>query len=107
MVDGSKTGSITVHKYERPATPTNLPNNGTQVPVAGLNPLAGIEFTVQKVNTIDLATNAGWQSANTLNGVFDPANPAASITSVGFTLGTGQAKVSAADGTAAGTLPSN
>lgn len=63
--------------------------------------MAGIEFTVQKVNTIDLTTNAGWQSANTLNGVFDPANPAASITSAGFTLGTGQAKVTAADGTAA------
>ena len=31
LVDGSQTGSITVHKFERPSTPSGLPNNGTAV----------------------------------------------------------------------------
>jgi len=100
-IDGSQTGSITVHKYERPSTPTGLPNNGTQVDTTGLTPLAGIDFTIQQVNTIDLTTNAGWQSANTLSNAFNPANAAGSITGAGFTLGAGTVKTTVADGTAA------
>ncbi|MFW0771699.1 SpaH/EbpB family LPXTG-anchored major pilin [Paenarthrobacter nitroguajacolicus] len=106
LVDGDQIGSITVHKFERPDTPTGLPNNGTAVDTAGLTPLAGIEFTIQQVNAIDLATNAGWDAANNLSNVFSPANPEGSITGAGFTLGAGQAQVTDAAGTAAfGNLP--
>lgn len=101
LVDPAAIGSITVHKFERPSTPTNLPNNGTQVDTSGLTPLPGVTFQVQKVNTIDLSTNAGWQSANTLSGVFNPANPDASVLGAGYTLGTGTSLVTDAAGIAA------
>lgn len=100
IVDGSQTGSITVHKFERPSTPTGLPANGTQVDTTGLTALPGITFQIQQVNTIDLTTNAGWQSANTLSNAFNPANAAASITGAGFTLGAGTSQVTDAAGTA-------
>lgn len=100
IVDGGKSGSITVHKFERPSTPTGLPNNGTQVDTGSLKPLPGVTFQVQQVNTIDLTTNAGWQSASALSDKFNPANPAGSITGNGFTLGGGVSKVTDATGTA-------
>ncbi|MEV4953121.1 SpaH/EbpB family LPXTG-anchored major pilin [Paenarthrobacter nitroguajacolicus] len=101
LVDGDQTGSITVHKFERPSTPTGLPNNGTAVDTSGLTPLGGIEFTIQQVNTIDLSTNAGWDAAHNLSSVFAPSDPSGSITGAGYTLGAGQAQTTAADGTAA------
>jgi fimbrial isopeptide formation D2 family protein/LPXTG-motif cell wall-anchored protein len=106
LVDGTKTGSITVHKFERPSTPTGLPNNGTAVDTTGLTPLAGIGFTIQQVNTIDLSTNAGWDAAHNLSTVFSAANPTGSITGAGFSLGTAQTQTTDAAGTAAfATLP--
>lgn len=101
LVDGDTTGSITVHKFERPSTPTGLPNNGTSVDTTGLTPLAGIEFTIEQVNTIDLSTNAGWDAAHNLSSVFAPANAAGSITGAGYTLGAAQVKTTDAAGTAA------
>lgn len=100
LVDGGQTGSITVHKFERPSKATGLPNNGTQVNTAGLTPLPGIEFTIQQVNNLDLTTNAGWQAANVLSGAFSPADPTGSITGAGYTLGAGKAKTTLDDGTA-------
>ncbi|WGM22905.1 SpaH/EbpB family LPXTG-anchored major pilin (plasmid) [Paenarthrobacter sp. OM7] len=106
VVDDTKTGSITIHKFERPPTPTGLPNNGTAVDTTGLTPLPGIEFTIQQVNNIDLATNAGWESANNLSTAFSPADPEGSITTAGYTLGSAQAKSTDTAGTAAfGSLP--
>lgn len=101
LVDGDQLGSITVHKFERPSTPTGLPNDGTAVDTTGLTPLAGIEFTIAQVNNIDLATNAGWESASNLSSVFSPADPSGSIAGAGFTLGAGQAQTTDAAGTAA------
>lgn len=106
LVDGTQKGSITVHKFERPSTPTGLPNNGTSVDTTGLTPLQGIQFSIQQVNTIDLSTNAGWDAAHNLSSVFSPANPSGSITGAGFTLGTSQSQTTDAAGTAAfGNLP--
>lgn len=101
IVDGSKLGSITVHKFERPATPTGLANNGTQVDTSGLTPMKDVEFTINKVDTIDLTTNEGWKSANGLSASFDPANAEDSITGAGFTLGAAKKQATLADGTAA------
>lgn len=101
-IDGTQKGSITVHKFQRPSTMPTLPNNGTQVDTTGLTALPGVTFQIQKVSTIDLTTNIGWQSANTLSGKFDPANAAGSITAAGFTLATpGTTQVTDSAGTAA------
>lgn len=86
-IDPSKTGSLTIHKYEKPATPTNLPNDGTALTpaqTAALKPVAGVTFTVQKVNNIDLTTNAGWTAAAALT----PAQAAARAASPGSTTTT-------------------
>ncbi|UVJ38777.1 SpaH/EbpB family LPXTG-anchored major pilin [Arthrobacter sp. CJ23] len=84
-IDPSQTGSLTIHKYQTPATPTNLPNNGTALTpaqLAGLTPMAGVTFTVQKVNNIDLTTNAGWTAAAALT----PAQAAAQAATPGSTV---------------------
>ena len=78
---------MTIHKYEKPATPTNLPNDGTALTAAqlqGLTPMAGVTFTVQKVNNIDLTTNAGWAAAAALT----PAQAAAQAATPGSTATT-------------------
>ncbi|WP_159699298.1 SpaH/EbpB family LPXTG-anchored major pilin [Arthrobacter sp. 18067] len=106
IVDGTRTGSISVHKFERPANPTGLPNNGTAVDTSTLTPLSGITFSIQQVNTIDLSTNAGWDAAHDLSSTFSPANPAGSITGAGYALGTAQAQTTDSTGTASfGNLP--
>lgn len=127
VIDSDQTGSITVHKFEKPI-PEGGGNNGggghgggghggggsngsgnggsgnnlsRVVPdTTALTPLPGIEFTIQQVNTIDLSTNAGWDAAHDLSGVFASSDPSGSITGAGYTLGAGQAQVTAADGTA-------
>ncbi|MFK4297886.1 RNA polymerase sigma factor (sigma-70 family) [Arthrobacter sp. GAS37] len=81
-----ETGSLTIHKYERPASPTNLPNDGTVLTAAqlqGLTPMAGVTFAVQKVNNIDLTTNAGWAAAAALTpdqAVTQAATPGSKVT---------------------------
>lgn len=86
-IDPSQTGTLTIHKYQTPATPTNLPNNGTALTpaqLAALTPMAGVTFTVQKVNNIDLTTNAGWTAAAALT----PAQAAAQAATPGSTVTT-------------------
>lgn len=62
QIDPDALGSITIHKYEQPATATGLPNDGSQIDadkLTSLTPLAGVEFTVQKVPGVDVTTNKG------------------------------------------------
>lgn len=59
-IDPEATGSITIHKFEEPTTPTGLPNNGTVQDTTGLEPIGGVTFTAQRVN-IDLKNPANWQ----------------------------------------------
>ncbi|WP_284977005.1 SpaH/EbpB family LPXTG-anchored major pilin [Arthrobacter sp. efr-133-TYG-104] len=90
-IDSSKTGSLTIHKYQTPATPTNLPNNGTALTPAqlqGLTPMAGVTFTIQKVNNIDLTTNAGWTAAAALTPAQAAAQAAAGATTTTDATGT-------------------
>ncbi|UKA58949.1 SpaH/EbpB family LPXTG-anchored major pilin [Arthrobacter sp. FW306-2-2C-D06B] len=82
-----RTGSLTIHKYEKPATPTGLPHDGmalTAAQLEGMTPMAGVTFTVQKVNNIDLTTNAGWAAAAALT----PAQAAAQAATPGSTATT-------------------
>lgn len=80
-------GSLTIHKYKKPATATMLPNNGTALTASqmqGLTPMPGVTFTVRKVDNIDLATNAGWTAAAALT----PAQAAAQAATQGSTATT-------------------
>lgn len=100
LVDADATGSITVHKYERGAL-TNLPNNGTEVKEEiNLDPLADVTFTVQQVNTIDLATNQGWIDAEKLASAFNSSDSVNSITSAGYSLGAAKTDTTTAAGVA-------
>ncbi|WOC62047.1 SpaH/EbpB family LPXTG-anchored major pilin [Paenarthrobacter sp. AT5] len=114
VVDGDQTGSITVHKFEKPVKTGGGGHNGggnhrgdgngfsafAAPDTSGFTPLAGVEFTIQQVNTLDLSANAGWEAANNLSHVFDPQNSTGSITGAGYTLGTAISQTTAADGTA-------
>lgn len=78
-IDPDQTGSIVLHKYEQPETPTGLPNDGSELTpaqLAGLTPLAGVTFTLRSVGGIDLATNAGWDEVGDLTADDVLADPA-------------------------------
>lgn len=68
-IDPNTPRSITIHKFAEPETPTTLAHDGSQLPaadLAGLTPLAGVEFTVQQVTGVDLTTTEGWAAAAAL-----------------------------------------
>ena len=102
VVDATQQGSLTVHKFHKPDTATGLPGNGTEVTsgLDSLTPLAGVEFTIEQVNPVNLASNAGWQAAEDVSKVFDPANPAGSITAASYTLGAPMTAVTDGTGSA-------
>lgn len=54
------TGTLVVHKYA--GSPSGDTNNGTEQTIAR-PPLGGVEFTVCRVDGIDLTTSAGWTAA--------------------------------------------
>lgn len=68
-IDPTEPRSLTIHKFAEPETATGLSNDGTAIDaadLAGLTPLEGVEFTIQRVGTIDLTTSAGWAAAQGL-----------------------------------------
>ncbi|WP_237687279.1 SpaH/EbpB family LPXTG-anchored major pilin [Arthrobacter sunyaminii] len=103
VVDAAQKGSLTVHKFHKPDAATGLPANGAAVTsgLDGLTPLAGVEFTIEQVNPVDLAANSGWQAAEDISRVFDPANPAGSITSASAVLGAAKRALTDSTGSAA------
>ncbi|GEK80233.1 SpaH/EbpB family LPXTG-anchored major pilin [Agrococcus baldri] len=62
--------SLTIHKFEEPATATGSSANGTRITdpsaLAGLTPIHGVEFTMQQVPGIDLTDPADWQAASAM-----------------------------------------
>lgn len=77
-LDPTQTGSIDIHKFAQPATPTGQANDGTSLSpsqLAGLTPLQGVQFTVQKVGGIDLTTNAGWAATQGLTAATVQGDP--------------------------------
>lgn len=79
-IDESRDGSatLTINKHEYDSTAGSAPNNGTEQTVTAPT-IDGVEFTISRIDGIDLTTNAGWQSAATLAEGFDPADPLASL----------------------------
>jgi fimbrial isopeptide formation D2 family protein len=64
-VDPSQKGELLIHKFETPATPAGLPNDGRELSasqLSGLTPLPGVGFTVERLSDYDLTTNAGWNA---------------------------------------------
>ncbi|WP_168200372.1 SpaH/EbpB family LPXTG-anchored major pilin [Protaetiibacter larvae] len=99
------TGSITVHKYTKTSTNGSTAGDGTQVTPTGA-PIPGVTFTVREVlsssASLPLLTNAGWTTANAIQGAFSPASPVASLTAIsGVTLTAGTSVVTNASGDAA------
>lgn len=86
LPDPTRTGSLTIHKFATPDSPTGLPHNGTQVDTTGLTPVPGATFSIKRVTGIDLTTNQGWADASDLSQVFDPAGAEASVTGAGYGL---------------------
>ncbi|QPK80748.1 SpaH/EbpB family LPXTG-anchored major pilin [Schaalia sp. ZJ405] len=58
-------GTITIHKHKEIGSTTALNPDGTSQ--APADPLGGVEFTVTKVEGIDLNKNADWAKISTLN----------------------------------------
>lgn len=83
VVDGSRKGSLTIHKYEAPQTATGIPANGTEQNV-DLTPMEGVGFTMYKVDQIDLTKNADWKKAAALSDAFDGTT--GSLTGAGYTV---------------------
>jgi fimbrial isopeptide formation D2 family protein/LPXTG-motif cell wall-anchored protein len=78
-IDPDQTGSILLHKFAQPETPTGLPNDGSELTpdqLAGLTPLEGVTFTLRGVGNIDLTTNEGWDAVNGLTAAEVLADPA-------------------------------
>jgi fimbrial isopeptide formation D2 family protein len=79
-IDPDQTGSIALHKYVQPETPTGLPNDGSELTpaqLAALTPIAGVTFSLRSVGNIDLTTNEGWAEAGGLTAAEVLADPAA------------------------------
>ena len=72
-LDTSKTGSITIHKLVKDATNGTTEGNGLEDATATGTPLDGAEFTVERLNTVDLTTQAGWEKLAGYNGNVDTA----------------------------------
>ncbi|RII41278.1 isopeptide-forming domain-containing fimbrial protein [Galactobacter valiniphilus] len=80
-IDPNAKGSITVHKFEEPVTPTGLAHDGTQQTTAGLTPIQGVTFQVQKVN-VDLTDSTKWQGLENYTVAQAQANLTGTPTSV-------------------------
>lgn len=98
------TGQIIVHKYERESTNGTTAGDGTVTTPTGAV-IPGVEFTVNEVLlsgvSLDLLTNAGWESAEDISAAFNPANAEASLTGqAGVTLGADAIEVTDVTGTA-------
>jgi len=64
-IDPDATAALHVHKFVQPDE-SGAPADGLPKDTTGLTPLAGVEFTVQRVSGIDLTTNEGWRAAGEL-----------------------------------------
>ena len=72
-LDTTKTGSITIHKLVKDDTNGTTAGNGLEDATATGTPLDGATFTVERLNTVDLTTQAGWEKLAGYNGNVDTA----------------------------------
>lgn len=72
-LDTTKTGSITIHKLVKDANNGTTAGNGLEDANATGTALAGATFTVEKLTSVDLTTQAGWEKLAGYNGNVDTA----------------------------------
>ena len=72
-LDTTRTGSITIHKLVKDDTNGTTAGNGLEDVTATGTPLDGATFTVERLNTVDLTTQAGWEKLAGYNGNVDTA----------------------------------
>ena len=72
-LDTSKTGSIKIHKLVKDSTNGTTAGNGLEDTTATGTALAGATFTVEKLTSVDLTTQAGWEKLAGYNGNVDTA----------------------------------
>lgn len=97
-------GSLTVHKYKQPQKLGQEPSGVELTPeelaaLTGnqtLEPLKDVEFEVKQVEGVNLKTDAGWKTAETMSKRFDSSD----VSSLGATFGTPVKKVTDVDGVA-------
>ncbi len=96
-IDVTRTGSITVHKFEQTSPAADTAGDGTAIDTSGLTPLEGVTFTASPVEGLDLASSASWDVVSGLaysNGVVTDGN------GVTYDLGGTSTQVTSAEGTA-------
>ena len=84
-------GSITIHKHKEVGNTNQLKPDGTSA--APSDPLKGVEFTVTKIEGLDLNKNADWQKVSTLT--------VDQVGQNGITRGTSQKVTTTEDGSVA------
>ena len=72
-LDTSKTGSITIHKYVKDATNGTTAGNGLEDTSDHGTPLDGAKFKIERLTTVDLTTQAGWEKLAGFGGNVDTA----------------------------------
>ncbi len=100
--DTNRTGSITVHKYEKDsATWANQKNDGTEITniPEGANPLSGVQFTVYQVDGLDLSKQENWTGLDSATG--DLTTGKATINGTEYTLTQKDQQTTDSNGTAA------
>jgi len=75
-LDTTKTGSIKIHKLVKDADNGTTAGNGLEDATATGTALAGATFTVEKLTSVDLTTQAGWEKLAGYNGNVDTAKAA-------------------------------
>lgn len=66
-------GSLNIHKYQQPSPAGAANHDGSPITVpGGWVALDGVNFSIQRINDVDLTTDAGWALANTY--AADPAS---------------------------------
>lgn len=61
------TGSLTIHKHKTPASGATASTGGLKAKDAPNDPIEGVQFTIKKIEGIDLSTNEGWKAAESLS----------------------------------------
>lgn len=87
VVDPSKKGTVTIHKFENPDSALAELATGKPLDLTGhgLTPLPGVTFSLERINpaTYDLTTNEGWTSAakvSAADAALESKDPAVTIT---------------------------
>ena len=72
-LDTHKTGSITIHKYVKDASNGTSEGNGLEDTSDHGTALDGAKFKIQRLTSVDLTTQAGWEKLAGYNGNVDTA----------------------------------